>query len=636
MCGVCGVAFADSQRTVDAGTVRRMNATLEHRGPDDVGLHVAGQVGLGHRRLSIVDLSKGHQPMVNDDESIAIVFNGEIYNHRDLRDALRSQGHAFRTDSDTEAILRQYEQSDLQCVQYLRGMFAFAIWDARRGRLLLARDHSGIKPLYYAFGANGSLVFGSEIKALAASGLVEVNVNHSALPEHLATGHVSGGNTLLAGIHKLPPGHLLTWESGRHSLVRYWGLGGSQPQRAQGSTVALLGEEFWRGFLGAVKEQLMADVPLGVFLSGGLDSTLLVAAMHELGVQGMDTFSVGFAEGESSELPQARLVSEHFGTRHHEVVLDAARFFDLVPVMTGFRDLPLTFFAGVPLFAVSELAATRVKVVLSGEGSDELFAGYGRYPTALWNLRWARRLDRWLPAGLRKALSRATLHAGEGWLGSRLRRSFIGQSGSIARAYCEAFAEIGEPLRDKLLPEARGRWNWEEARSRLDQGLVEANPLEALLRLDQQTYMEELLMKQDSMSMAASIESRVPYLDHRMIEWASHLPARAKLEGRTGKRLVRAAAAARLPLSLRDPEKRGFPVPLARWFREPLGRKFLEDQLFVGIHGSALTREGLLEPLKQHADGRDRTGVLWRLCAFRVWENHTLPALREAASGGRG
>jgi len=639
MCGLCGVAYADPQHSVDAGMVRRMNATLAHRGPDDDGIFLDGPIGMGHRRLSIVDLSTGHQPMSNEDGSVTIVYNGETYNHADLRPGLEGKGHLFRTRSDTEVIVHLLEEEGPAGAARLRGMFAFAIWDSRQRSLVLARDHSGIKPLYYALTARGDILFGSEIKALFASGLLVPEIDTATLPEFLATGHVSGERTMFQGVRKLRPGTTLTWRNGQYTTERFWSLPPATEvgSVADATTLAEAGEEFWRRFVESVRLQLMSDVPLGAFLSGGLDSSLLVAAMRELGVADLNTFSVGYAEAAASELPWARVAAREFDTTHHEIQLGSREFFDALPRLTWHRDLPLTFSASIPLHAVSQLAVGHVKVVLTGEGSDELFAGYGRYPRALANLRWARRCDAALPRLLRRGLARMASSAGDGWLGSRVGRSFLAQPGHLGGAYLEAFAEIGGKLRQELLPGVPARAAWDEPARLLDADLAEVNPLEAMLRYDQATYLEELLMKQDAMSMASSLESRVPFLDHGLVEWAGAMAPSLKLRGFAGKALVREAARTRLPAVLLQGPKRGFLVPVGDWLRGAEGRGMVEDTLFSTSAEALLSRTALRRVWDRHRSGTDATAQLWRLFAFRLWQVDTVPRLERLAattSGG--
>ena len=634
MCGICGIAFPPGTGTPPRAALERMCAVLRHRGPDDVGAYLTDSVALGHRRLSIVDLAGGHQPMPNEDESAWIVYNGEIYNHAEIRRRLAAAGHSYRTASDTESILHLHEEEGPAGFTQLRGMFAFAIWDAKERSLTLARDHSGIKPLYYALTSSGELVFASEVKALFASGRLSPSLDAEMIPEYFATGHVSGERTLLRGVRKLLPGHWLTWQAGRLRGGPFWALRDAVAEEGgelePGSLMPVIAEEFWHRFVESVGLQLMSDVPLGAFLSGGLDSSLMVAAMNELGVRNIETFSVGYADRDANELPAARAVAGTFATRHHEVTLGAEEFLAAVPGLTWQRDFPLTFPASIPLAAVAQLARPHVKVVLTGEGSDELFAGYGRYPRALFNLRWGRRADRWLPSGVRRELKAGASRLGEGYIGSRVRRSFIGQDGNAIGAFFEPFADFGRPHLDRLL-ETRSD-PFARLSGLLDAGLIGHNPLEAFLRVDQATYLEELLMKQDTMSMAASIESRVPFLDHTLRVWAARLPAGSKLQGWTGKAVVRAAAIAHLPPEIVHAKKRGFPVPLARWLRNPAGRELLQNFVLQDLGEAGVRRDYPRQLFEEHMNGRDNSLKLWRLLAFGVWLLDTLPRLATTAT----
>jgi asparagine synthase (glutamine-hydrolysing) len=366
---------------------------------------------------------------------------------------------------------------------------------------------------------------------------------------------------------------------------------------------------------------LMSDVPLGVFLSGGLDSSLLVAAMRELGVDTLRSFSVGFAESEASELPFARIVASTFQTEHHEVLCTSDQFFDALPRLTRHRDQPLTFSASIPLFFVSELARTSVKVVLTGEGSDELFAGYGRYPRALLNTRGARALDAALPKAARRALAGAVGHLGDDFVGNRLKRSFLRQGASFQEAYLEPFADFDAEHRVALLGPELAAQAYTRLNGLIDRDLSSVNPLEAMLRFDQATYLEELLAKQDQMSMAASIESRVPFLDHHLIEWAAQLRPDVKLRGGSGKALVRLAAERVLPRSITHAKKRGFLVPLSRWLRDHGTTMFAEH---LPEDGDVLSATYVRQLLEEHRSGRDHTARLWRVLAFQVWRREAL------------
>ena len=629
MCGICGIALSDSNARVNPRVIKRMSDAIAHRGPDDDGQYLNGRVGLGFRRLSIIDLSGGHQPMANEDETVWIAYNGEIFNHASHRAPLEARGHRFRTRSDTEAIVHLYEEHGSACPRELRGMFGFAIWDEKRQSLLLARDRSGIKPMFYAATPQGDLVFGSEIKAILASGMITPEVDDAAVAEYFALGTVSGGRTLIRDVRKLEPGHTLTWKDGRITVQRYWALPAYEPGKIVYRNLDDAASDFWPRFVEAVDITLMSDVPLGVFLSGGLDSSLIVAAMRERGVTALRTFSVGFAEAEASELPFARIVAKTFETDHHEVACTADDFFNALPRLTRHRDHPLTFTASVPLFFVSELAASSVKVVLTGEGSDELFAGYGRYPRALLNLRAGGALDAALPNATRDGLARAIGRLGDDYIGSRLKRSFLARTSAFEESYLEAFADFDAAHRALLLNGANGS-AYAQLGSLIDRDLLAVNPLEALLRFDQVTYMEELLAKQDQMSMAASIESRVPFLDHHLVEWAAQLPATVKLRGSNGKALVRLAAERVLPTSITHAKKRGFPVPLARWLRdrgEAVFREYMPDS-----HDPLVSSSYVRHLLDEHRGGRDYTARLWRVLAFQVWRREVVASPAGAAA----
>jgi asparagine synthase (glutamine-hydrolysing) len=621
MCGICGIVLKDAAANVRADVIENMSDSIVHRGPDDSGSYLNGRVGLGFRRLSIIDLSGGHQPMANEDESVWIAYNGEVYNHADHRGPLESRGHVFRTRCDTEAIVHLYEEHGSACARDLRGMFGFAIWDEKRQSLLLARDRSGIKPMFYAVTGSGDLVFGSEIKAILASGMIEPELDESAVAEFFALGSVGGTRTLFRGISKLEPGHTLTWHDGRIRIERYWSLPAYEPGAVVYRNLAEAADDFWRRFVDAVDITLMSDVPLGVFLSGGLDSSLIVAAMRERGVDALRTFSVGFAEAEASELPFARIVADAFRTEHHEVSCTADQFFGALPRLTRHRDHPLTFSASIPLFFVSELAASSVKVVLTGEGSDELFAGYGRYPRALVNLRAGGALDAMMPRAARRALASTIGRLGDDYVGSRLKRSFLAHASTFTESYLEPFADFNATQRSLILSRAADA-AYGQLDSYIDPGLLRSNPLEAMLRFDQATYLEELLAKQDQMSMAASLESRVPFLDHHLIDWAAQLPPNVKLRGSNGKALVRLAAERVLPQSITQARKRGFLVPLTRWLRER-GEDVFGDYM-PEADDSIVSSAYVQRLLDEHRAGRDHTARLWRVLAFQVWRREVL------------
>ena len=431
---------------------------------------------------------------------------------------------------------------------------------------------------------------------------------------------------------------MLTWRDGAIDVQAYWRIG-DQPYSTQSRSVPTPlddnGDQFWERFRESVQSMLMSDVPLGVFLSGGLDSSLIVAAMRECGVEHLRTFSVGFDDASANELPYARTVASAFDTDHHEVVVSADDFFAAIPELTWHRDLPLTFSASIPLFFVSRLAREGVKVVLTGEGSDELFAGYGRYVRGIQNLRLARALDALLPARLRNRIATAANHLDDHYIGNRVKRSFIASRGTFQDAYLEAFADFDAQHRDRLLAATLGDDPYAHVSTLLDGDLLRANPLEAILRFDQATYLEELLAKQDHMSMAASLESRVPFLDEGLVEWASTLDAGAKLQGRVGKSVVRNAAARRLPESIVRAKKRGFTLPMAQWFRGP-GRASFEDHTASLLSsGDLLNGRHVRQLMEEHQQGRDHAARLWRILAFQIWRRDTLSQMRPAKALAR-
>ena len=441
MCGIAGIIKFNPDASVDDTRLRRMRDILEHRGPDDSGMISTGRAGLAHRRLSIIDLSGGRQPMSNGDRAIWIVFNGEIYNFKVLRKHLSEQGSRFTTHSDTEVILRAYERYGENCVQYLRGMFAFAIWDSRKQALFLARDRLGIKPLYYAI-TNSELLFASEIKAILSTGLVKTDFNRAILPEFLANCYVAGNETFFNGIYKVMPGHTLTWTPGegvRHS--RYWQLPVAIDDTDR--PVATVAREVRERFEDAVRSHLVSDVPVGLFLSGGIDSSALGAVMARQMGERLHSFSVGFAEHDCNEFDYARRVAKAIGTEHREVLLSSADFFGELPRMVWHEDEPIAFPSSISLYFVSRLAARDVKVVLTGEGADELFLGYNRYRVAAWNALLGRPYWAIVPQTWREDVSRLVRR-----LPYSLRRyaahSFLAESMSGVRGtFFDNFAMLG-------------------------------------------------------------------------------------------------------------------------------------------------------------------------------------------------
>jgi asparagine synthase (glutamine-hydrolysing) len=613
MCGICGIA---GQR--DPELVQRMTRTMVHRGPDDEGFYSDQSVSLGMRRLSIIDLESGHQPITNEDQSVWVIFNGEIYNYRELRASLEKKGHRFATGSDTEVIAHAYEEYGEACVHALRGMFTFALWDRARARLLLARDRLGIKPLYYWI-SGGVLVFGSEIKAILAHPGVSREVNVTALDLYLTLQYVPAPWTMFEGIQKLLPGHLLVWGDREARIERYWDvvfLEAPRPVR-EADAVEALRERLEE----AVRYRLIADVPLGALLSGGVDSSVIVALMARAASGPVKTFTVGFdVGGKYNELEEARLIAKRFGTDHHELVMDPRQAQEWLPKLIWHLDEPLADRAFLPTFLICRFARERVKVVLTGEGGDELFAGYPRYA---W-FRAGEALSKRVPAAICDATIRlAGLAAGE-----KIQRyaqlvltdlppadrhlAWVGNFVPDAKS-----ALWGPALKERVRPDA--------ARELVD-GLFsvrkDGSLLHRLMYLDIKTWLvDDILHKVDKMSMATSLEARVPLLDHKLVEFVATLPAALKLPGFQMKRLLKEAVKDLIPAGILNRRKHAFQVPVAEWFRGGL-RELLQATLLSADrlrHGFFNIHEvGRL--VGEHLGGRgDHNQCLWNLVCFQLW-----------------
>jgi asparagine synthase (glutamine-hydrolysing) len=636
MCGIAGIV---SPRPLDESArtrAVRMRDVMEHRGPDDAGLYADARAVLAHRRLSIVDLSTGQQPLSNEDGTVWVVFNGEIYNHRSIRAELERHAHRYRTQSDTETIVHAYEEWGDDCVQRLRGMFAFAIWDTRLWRLLLVRDRLGVKPLYWCK-AGDQLLFGSEIKSILASGLVRPEANEVVLPEMLSTRYTAGADTLFRGIHKLLPGHRLVFVGGETATASYWDVpikalaaardgSGAERKTRRSESDGRIVDEFRSLLEESVRLRLMSDVPLGMFLSGGIDSSAIASIMAHQIDRPLQTFSVAFKDRAFNELEYAHEVARVIGAESHEIVIDDRDFFAALPKLIWHEDEPLAHTSSVPLYFVSALAREHVKVVLTGEGSDELLAGYGKYARVAWNWRAGGLYERLLPRAARHAIGRHVVAHLPNGIGRYARRSFLAMERSIDAMFLDNFAAIRVADQQRLLApglsEIATHTNAYAASLRHLEALdASSTLLDRLLYTDLKTYLVELLMKQDQMSMAASIESRVPFLDHKLVEFAAQLPDGWKLSGWTTKRILRDAMKGILPASILNRPKMGFPVPFATWTRGPWN-SVVRDVLL-----DRRSRErGIVDPaavetlLRDHASGATPGGErLWSLMNLELW-----------------
>ncbi len=604
-----------------------MRDVISHRGPDDEGLFIDGNIGLGHRRLSIVDVAHGHQPMFNQDQSCVITYNGEVYNHADYRAELEAKDYKFETHCDTETILHLYEEYGTKCVEKLRGMFAFAVWDERRKELFIARDRLGVKPLYYVHDREGNLFFASEIKAILEAKATKPELNYAALTDYLANHATCGDETLFANIKRLPAGHTLTWKDGVIRIEKFWDLQFEPKLNGYRRTDQDWVAEWFELFQKSVELRLMADVPLGMFLSGGIDSSAIAAVMSKMVDEPIKTFSVAFAEREANELEFARLVSKAYKTEHHEKIVSPAEFFEALPKLIWHEDEPLAHPSSVALNFVSRLASRHVKVVLTGEGSDESLAGYGRYAKTLLNLKYGETYHKIAPKFAREFVAdRIENLSLASNVRHKLRKSFFAVEPTIENIYFDNFAVFPRKMQSEMFSdETKARigshTNPYAEMSRIFDSAQTNSLLDQMLYADTKTYLHELLMKQDQMSMAASIESRVPFLDHKLMEFSAQMPDNLKLRGQTTKFVLRQAMKGVLPEEILTRKKMGFPVPVGKWFRGDY--KHLIDEFVLSER--ALSR-GIFKAdfvrnlVERHQQGENHDERLWALLNFEIWQ----------------
>lgn len=624
MCGIAGIARTDGER-VEGELIERMCGAQVHRGPDSRGIHIADGVGLGIQRLRVIDLATGDQPIFNEDRSVAVVLNGEIYNYRELRERLRRSGHSLSTEGDTEVIVHLYEEHGPACVQHLHGMFAFALWDARRRRLMLARDRVGKKPLFYAERA-GALSFASELSALLEDPEVSTDVDHVAIDAYLARGYVPAPLSAFRAVRKLMPASLLTYTDGATTIERYWRLDYGAKRRTQPAHE--LEEEIREGIRRAVRRRMIADVPTGAFLSGGIDSSAVVAAMAEASPQPVKTFSIGFEDQRFDELPYARRVAQEFATDHHELLVKPDAI-EILPMVVRHYGEPFADHSAIPCFYLARFAREQITVALNGDGGDESFAGYQRYTSGM---RLAA-LDR-VPSGLRAAAAavagRLPPDGDARGLRSRIRRFTAASLLAREQRYIEQTAMFTGPERVALYtPEYAALldescadeviltpWRASTATCLLDQ----------LLDVDVNTYLPgDLLAKIDIATMAFSLEARSPLLDHEFMELAASLPPDLKAARGQRKRILRSALRGWVPDEILDAPKRGFELPVARWLRNDL-RGYAYDVL---LDHSAMSRSWCREPavrrmLDEHTAGAaDHGSAIWTLLMLELWRSET-------------
>ncbi|MBU4310790.1 asparagine synthase (glutamine-hydrolyzing) [bacterium] len=624
MCGICGIYNFNSKKPINKDLIQRMTEAIKHRGPDDEGIYLSTvqgpkskvNIGLGVRRLSIIDLETGHQPIHNEDKTIWIVFNGEIYNFGTLREELEKKGHRFYTKGDTEIILHLYEEYGRDCVQKLNGMFAFAIWDSREERLFLARDRIGIKPLFY-IEHRGSLVFASEIKSILEDKRLSREIDIQSLHSMMNLQYIPAPKTIFKEIKKLLPGHILTCQKGEVSIERYWDLDLTRKEESE----AFYLEELPKLLEESVRLRLISDVPLGAFLSGGIDSSIIVGLMSKFSEKAVKTYSVGFeAEDSFNELKYARLASRHFRTDHHELIMKSKDIEELLPKIVYHLDDPITDPAVIPTYLVSQLAREEVTVVLTGEGGDELFAGYRRYSLDRLAPYYSK-----LPSMIRKKM--IPILISKLFPQGRYQQGIeaINQPPGVQRHLNWISKFSDETLENLYTKEVKEEIKRGELTSIFRSYFTlsqERDFLSRTLYCDIKTWLpDDLLVKIDRMSMATSLETRVPYLDHRIVELCTSMPIHLKLKGFTSKYILRKAFSSLIPEEILKRRKQGFTVPLTPWLRKEL-KEFAQEILSQ----NNIAKRGyfnynyIKHILKEHFEGkRDYSREIWSLLVFELW-----------------
>jgi asparagine synthase (glutamine-hydrolysing) len=624
MCGITGILDTRGQRPIVAAVLSRMNDAQHHRGPDEGSVHIEPGLGFGHRRLSIIDVATGQQPLFNEDGSVCIVFNGEIYNYQELMPELQALGHVFRTKSDTECIVHAWEAWGEKCVERLRGMFAFALWDRNRQTLFMARDRLGVKPLFYALLDDGMLLFGSELKSVLAHGGLKRDIDPLAIEEYFALGYVAEPRTIFKQAKKLSPGHLLSWRRGQPEPKQrpYWDVRFTLNHQIGAAEAC---EELRARLAESVRLRMISEVPLGAFLSGGVDSSAVVATMAGLSAQPVRTCSIAFDDPLFNESQFAQIVADRYRTDHHVETVGSDDF-DLIDTLAHLYDEPYADSSAIPTYRVCQLARKRVTVALSGDGGDESFGGYRRYRMHLME----ERMRAALPHGLRRPLfgTLGRLYPKADWAPRmfRAKTTFEGMARTSVEAYFHSVSILRGPMRERLFSaKLKRELGGYDARAVFDQHAANAqtdDPLALIQYLDLKTYLVgDINTKVDRASMAHSLEVREPLMDHSLVEWLATLPSNLKVRGNEGKFLLKKAMEPALSDDILYRPKMGFAVPLARWFRGPLRQRVRESVLGERLLSTGWFDEGCLRHLVDaHQDGtRDYSSPLWTLLMFEAF-----------------
>jgi asparagine synthase (glutamine-hydrolysing) len=624
MCGIVGIFDTHGNRQIDRQVLTRMNESQHHRGPDEGELHIEPALGMGHRRLSVIDIATGQQPLRSTDGALTLVFNGEIYNYRELRTELIALGHAFRTKSDTEVVLHAYRAWGADCVLRLRGMFAFAVWNRSEKTLFLARDHVGVKPMFYSLLPNGYFVFGSELKSIMTFPELSRTLNPRAVEDYFAYGYVPEPKTIFNNAYKLPPGHRVTLRVGSKTVTpeRYWDVPFQQEAPRPEAEIEL---ELIERLRESVQSQMVADVPLGAFLSGGVDSSAVVAMMAQQNNETVNTCSIGFDDPDFDESVFANQVAQRYATRHHAQVVSKDDY-GLIDTLAHLYDEPFSDNSAIPTYRVCQLARQRVTVALSGDGGDENFAGYRRYRYAMAEQGVRARL----PLGLRKPLfgTLGKLYPKADWAPQmfRAKTTFEALARDLVEGYFHGVAKMPDRVRDELFTdkfrtELQGYRAIEVMEEHAANSPTE-DPLSTIQYLDFKTWLPgDILTKVDRASMAHSLEVRVPLLDHKFVEWSSNLPPNVKLKGSEGKYIFKKALEPHLPDDILYRAKKGFSTPVAAWLRGPLREQVRQAVLSQRVLDTGIFNEGYLRHMvDQHESGlKDYSVALWSMLMFEAF-----------------